>query len=1248
MKVITTLHPPSAVISSVKCTLSAKSELGHLVVAKPNRIEVSSLQPEGLKAECSLEIWGRIMSIRAVPAETAGVSNILVLTDHPDPKLILLKYTETEESSFLTDVWSDSLFDRNSRPAEYLTDIIMHPAGRAAVVSCYVGKLRILTFKAGKVDKNFDAILPELNLLALSFLYSESNGHTHTLAIAHIDHRQRIQLLARELDVNTLDLAVEVAYTIPHAILPANEFPFTEYPLRIVSIPPFSITQSPNGEDPEAGPARCRGGVIVLGGRKINFYELSDKPKEKGRDKRRKNSTSSAQRFGDQKDPAKEPKKVKPRATVKWPWSEVAACCPADDEMRRFFIGDVYGRMSLLVLSDTPELILIPLGETSAPTTISYLTSQVFYLGSLSGDSQLIRVCASPQSDIDSDTLPIPASISTIAPSALGVPRAESPDDDYDMRIVDMREARGGKVVKTKGNYIEVLSRFKNIAPILDAVLADPDESGQSQIVTCSGGSNTGALNLIRTGADFQELAMLDEVPNVTNIWPIRASHEDACDKYVLATTLYESYLLRVDGRDSVHRVEAADTGFVLEQRTLAVGNIPRRTVSPAGASSYVNSSLVIQITPHGLALLEYDPTLDTFTKVGNGWYLPQQDNPLWRPREIVAAAINPSQFAVALSGGIVVQFNLSPDNQITLVSSKEFEGREIAAVSCTSFDQTKSFSLYVAVSFWESNTVALLDIKHGLQIKTESTPLPALPRSLLLHNFGTGNSKKEPDFQPYVVAGLADGTVACVTFRNEELKDHKLFSLGTAPVSLSRWDVEGRRSVFATGSRSAVFYWDRQRLRQSPVMLKSATAGSSLNTAGFPACQIIATPSSLVIGQTRGVDKMQIRSIILGLESPRRIAYNPRLNLFGVSLFRTTPARIGDADNQESIFRILDGTTMNSLNEFIVELDEEITAVHALTHRDVAATFAVGTMRNQIGEYEPSAGRLLLFNHSIGREMQKIAEIDVGGCVYAIASIASFIALAVNTSVDLYTTVEHLGNVTLQKVASWNHNYIVASLVAKGNKLIAGDAISSVSILEVAQGSLRTVARDYGPVWPVAIEATRDGGVIVSNTDSNILTFSLPEAREGRVLERTGNYYLGENINKFIVGGLSVQASTDGQRPLFETEHIFFTATGRIGLVHHVNDDISLDLTAIQRNMANRIVGPGQTKHAQWRTPANSRGRSDIDDSAIGFLDGDFLEQFLTHPDQENILEGKISAERISRSVEDVEDILEKLQGLQ
>lgn len=39
--------------------------------------------------------------------------------------------------------------------------------------------------------------------------------------------------------------------------------------------------------------------------------------------------------------------------------------CPADDEGTKFFVGDSYGRLSLLLLESTAEraLLVIPLGE---------------------------------------------------------------------------------------------------------------------------------------------------------------------------------------------------------------------------------------------------------------------------------------------------------------------------------------------------------------------------------------------------------------------------------------------------------------------------------------------------------------------------------------------------------------------------------------------------------------------------------------------------------------------------------------------------------------------------------------------------------------------------------------------------------------------------------------------------------------------------------------------------------------------
>lgn len=102
-----------------------------------------------------------------------------------------------------------------------------------------------------------------------------------------------------------------------------------------------------------------------------------------------------------------------------------------------------------------------------------------------------------------------------------------------------------------------------------------------------------------------------------------------------------------------------------------------------------------------------------------------------------------------------------------------------------------------------------------------EFSGLPSLPRSILLHNFGTGRSKKERDFHPHLLVGLTNGSVVSWGFTDSELKDKKLFLLGMAPVSLSTCVVDGKNAVFASGSRASILYWDKQRLANSPVTIK-------------------------------------------------------------------------------------------------------------------------------------------------------------------------------------------------------------------------------------------------------------------------------------------------------------------------------------------------------------------------------------------------------------------------------------------
>jgi DNA damage-binding protein 1 len=73
MKVVATFNPSSSVLSSIRCKLIANSDLEFLVVGKLDRLDVYSLQPEGLKLECGLAIWGRVVTIKALPVDVSPI-----------------------------------------------------------------------------------------------------------------------------------------------------------------------------------------------------------------------------------------------------------------------------------------------------------------------------------------------------------------------------------------------------------------------------------------------------------------------------------------------------------------------------------------------------------------------------------------------------------------------------------------------------------------------------------------------------------------------------------------------------------------------------------------------------------------------------------------------------------------------------------------------------------------------------------------------------------------------------------------------------------------------------------------------------------------------------------------------------------------------------------------------------------------------------------------------------------------------
>jgi DNA damage-binding protein 1 len=153
----------------------------------------------------------------------------------------------------------------------------------------------------------------------------------------------------------------------------------------------------------------------------------------------------------------------------------------------------------------------------------------------------------------------------------------------------------------------------------------------------------------------------------------------------------------------------------------------------------------------------------------------------------------------------------------------------------------------------------------------------------VLLFNFGNDASPKGADHHAFLLAGLGDGSLASMLWKDNKLMDLMVVSLGHAPVSLTPFQVDDQHTVLAAGNRATVFFYDskKNRLANSPIMLKvgilvfffssrqtqqglnqEISAAARFVTSSFTSSLILASPAGLFVGRVRQLDKMNIRSV--------------------------------------------------------------------------------------------------------------------------------------------------------------------------------------------------------------------------------------------------------------------------------------------------------------------------------------------------------------------------------------------------
>jgi len=99
--------------------------------------------------------------VSLIRLEQHGKSNLLLLTDHPDPRLIFFSYsTPSSGGPFLKALKTLSLSQHLPRPSEseFLHSITVDPSGSVAVLNCYTGKIKVVELEDGLYTNDFDVM----------------------------------------------------------------------------------------------------------------------------------------------------------------------------------------------------------------------------------------------------------------------------------------------------------------------------------------------------------------------------------------------------------------------------------------------------------------------------------------------------------------------------------------------------------------------------------------------------------------------------------------------------------------------------------------------------------------------------------------------------------------------------------------------------------------------------------------------------------------------------------------------------------------------------------------------------------------------------------------------------------------------------------------------------------------------------------------------------------------------------------
>ncbi len=406
-----------------------------------------------------------------------------------------------------------------------------------------------------------------------------------------------------------------------------------------------------------------------------------------------------------------------------------------NDKTLRFLLGDDAGKVHILAVVRSKEgrvtnLHLDTLGETNVSSSLVYLESGLFFLGSQYTDSQLIQILDEPVEIVSSSNM-------------------------FDeMQIYEDEMGRDPLLHGRNVTFLSVIEEFMNIGPIVDFDLVPTThnliggesshsmmpKNHQSMAITASGAGKDGSLRLVSNGIGMTEHAAV-ELPGIKGMFNIRKSFHDLDDAYLIQSYVGETRILgvavEIDVDDLDETEDSTEGGATLEEveidgidsqnTTLFAGNLFTQDRS--------NSSLIMQITDTEVRIVDLERAAVVCSWSASN-YSNQQDDSESKGLITVASANELGQIILATGGGNLIYLRVSFENAISIdfiqhtkldheisclslnplesQSTSEKMDVDTCSAKTENFDTTEvgpKTSYVVAVGLWDDYHVQLLSL---------------------------------------------------------------------------------------------------------------------------------------------------------------------------------------------------------------------------------------------------------------------------------------------------------------------------------------------------------------------------------------------------------------------------------------------------------------------------------------------------------------------------------------------------------